>query len=363
MPDEILTDHPKRYRAMFVESGNPAHSIADSQRMREALQALELLVVIDVAMTETARPAHYVLPAASQFEKAEATFFNFEFPRKVFHLRHPILEPLPGKLVEPEIHARLAEAMGYLVPEKLAPLHEAALKVGRHTPRRSLRRLRQIPSSRTPHGAIQSPGPRSTSTCPPASRPSRRRAQHRITRRVGARRFRAHPPLTGPGQYSRRTMRRTRFDQDVCPIARTTDLLGDWWTPMVLRTVLFGVCRFEDLQTSLGVSRTTLTQRLNRLVDEGMLERVQYQPNPPRFEYLPTQKGREFFDVLAAMWTWGDRWMFDGGPAGKGPPLRFADRESGDTTVPIVVDARSRDPIDVGRIRVRRKPRPTGTND
>ena len=132
---------------------------------------------------------------------------------------------------------------------------------------------------------------------------------------------------------------------------------------MVLRTVLFGVCRFEDLQTSLGVSRTTLTQRLNRLVDEGMLERVQYQPNPPRFEYLPTQKGREFFDVLAAMWTWGDRWMFDGGPAGKGPPLRFADRESGDTTVPIVVDARSRDPIDVGRIRVRRKPRPTGTND
>ena len=126
VPDEILTDHPKRYRAMFVESGNPAHSIADSQRMREALQALELLVVIDVAMTETARLAHYVLPAASQFEKAEATFFNFEFPGNVFHLRHPILEPLPGTLVEPEIHARLVEAMGYLAPDKLAPLHEAA---------------------------------------------------------------------------------------------------------------------------------------------------------------------------------------------------------------------------------------------
>ena len=126
VPDEILTDHPDRYRAMFVESGNPAHSIADSQRMREALQALELLVVVDVAMTETARLAHYVLPAASQYEKAEATFFNFEFPGNVFHLRHPILEPLPGTLVEPEIHARLAEALGYLAPEKLAPLHEAA---------------------------------------------------------------------------------------------------------------------------------------------------------------------------------------------------------------------------------------------
>jgi anaerobic selenocysteine-containing dehydrogenase len=126
VPDEILTDHPKRYRAMFVESGNPAHSIADSQRMREALAALELLVVIDVAMTETARLAHYVLPAASQFEKAEATFFNFEFPANVFHVRQPLLDPLPGTLVEPEIHARLAEALGALPAEKLAPLHAAA---------------------------------------------------------------------------------------------------------------------------------------------------------------------------------------------------------------------------------------------
>ena len=78
--EEILTDHPDRYRAMLVESGNPAHSLADSRRMREALAALDLVVVIDVAMTETARLADYVLPAPSQFEKWEATFFNFEFP-------------------------------------------------------------------------------------------------------------------------------------------------------------------------------------------------------------------------------------------------------------------------------------------
>ena len=67
-----------------VESGNPAHSLADSQRMREALGSLEHLVVIDVAMTETARLAHYVLPVPSQFEKWEATFFNFDFPRNAF---------------------------------------------------------------------------------------------------------------------------------------------------------------------------------------------------------------------------------------------------------------------------------------
>ena len=124
--EEILTDHPARYRAMIVESANPAHSLADSQRFREALAALDLVVVIDVAMTETARLAHYVLPAATQYEKWEATFFNFEFPRNVFHLRAPLLEPPDGPLPEPEIHARLVEALGAVTDEDLAPLREAA---------------------------------------------------------------------------------------------------------------------------------------------------------------------------------------------------------------------------------------------
>ena len=124
--DEILTDHPRRYRAMLVESGNPAHSLADSKRMREALQALELVVVIDVAMTETARQAHYVLPAPTQFEKWESTFFNFDFPHNVFHLRKPVLTAPEGVLPEPEIHARLVEALGALRPEQLAPLRAAA---------------------------------------------------------------------------------------------------------------------------------------------------------------------------------------------------------------------------------------------
>jgi anaerobic selenocysteine-containing dehydrogenase len=126
IPDEILTDHPDRFRAMIVESGNPAHSLADSARMREALEALEFLVVIDVAMTETARLADYVLPVATQFEKYEATFFNFEFPANCFHLRHPILEPPPGVLTEPEIHARICEELGVVPGEAIEPLAEAA---------------------------------------------------------------------------------------------------------------------------------------------------------------------------------------------------------------------------------------------
>ena len=128
IPEEILTDHPKRYRAMLVESGNPVHSLADSQKMREALSSLELLVVIDIAMTETARLAHYVLPAPTQFEKYEATYFSMEFPHNYFHLRRPILEPLRDTLPEPEIHARLVEALGALTPDDLAPLAAAAEK-------------------------------------------------------------------------------------------------------------------------------------------------------------------------------------------------------------------------------------------
>jgi anaerobic selenocysteine-containing dehydrogenase len=124
--DEILTDHPRRYRAMLVESANPAHSLADSARMREAIAALELVVVIDVAMTETARLADYVLPAPTQFEKFEATFFNFDFPRNLFHLRRPVLPAPDGVLAEPEIHARLVEAAGALTEHDYAALRAAA---------------------------------------------------------------------------------------------------------------------------------------------------------------------------------------------------------------------------------------------
>jgi anaerobic selenocysteine-containing dehydrogenase len=125
IPDEILTDHPKRFRAAIVESTNPLHSLADSQRMRQAFDALDLVVVIDVAMTETARHAHYVLPASSQFEKWEATFFTLEFPDNVFQLRAPIFPPRPGTLAEPEIHRRLVRALGVLRDEDLQPLRDA----------------------------------------------------------------------------------------------------------------------------------------------------------------------------------------------------------------------------------------------
>ncbi len=126
VPQEIATDHPDRFRAMIVESSNPAHSLADSAACRAAFAQLELLVVVDVAMTETARLAHYVLPAASQFEKPEATFFNLEFPHNTFQLRHPLFEPVEGTLAEPEIWSRLVRALGVVDEADLAPLRRAA---------------------------------------------------------------------------------------------------------------------------------------------------------------------------------------------------------------------------------------------
>lgn len=114
LPDEILLAGERRIRAVIVDSTNPVLNYADSQAQVAAFKSLELLVVVDVAMTETARLAHYILPAASQFEKVEATGFNLEFPRNYFHLRQPLLQPLGEALPEPEIYTRMLEAMGLL---------------------------------------------------------------------------------------------------------------------------------------------------------------------------------------------------------------------------------------------------------
>src|SRR5687768_13140189 len=100
LPAEIDNALPNRLRALFVDSANPMVSAADTQAYERAFAKLELLVVVDVTMTETARHAHYILPAASQFEKWEATGFNLDFPKNGFHLRAPIFPALGESLPE-----------------------------------------------------------------------------------------------------------------------------------------------------------------------------------------------------------------------------------------------------------------------
>src|SRR5262249_2017281 len=90
-PAEVLTDHPDRLRAVWVDSNNTVNTGANTQRFEQALRALEFLVVVDVAMTETAALAHYVLPAAPQYATWEYTLFTFKFPPNYFHLRTPLI--------------------------------------------------------------------------------------------------------------------------------------------------------------------------------------------------------------------------------------------------------------------------------
>jgi anaerobic selenocysteine-containing dehydrogenase len=128
-PEAILADHPDRLRVAWIDSSNPANTAANTSAVERALLALDLCVVVDVAMTETAQLAHYVLPAASQYEKTEFTLFNFDFPTNYFHVRAPVLTPLEGTLTEPEIYTRLAQTIGILPSDDvLAPVREAALR-------------------------------------------------------------------------------------------------------------------------------------------------------------------------------------------------------------------------------------------
>jgi DNA-binding HxlR family transcriptional regulator len=123
-------------------------------------------------------------------------------------------------------------------------------------------------------------------------------------------------------------MRRTSFADMACSIARTLDVAGEWWSPLILRDVHLGITRFDELRRDLGISRKVLAERLERLVEQGALERRAYSEHPPRYDYLLTQKGRELVDILLAMVAWGDRWT-----AGKhGPPLLLRHGACGELT-------------------------------
>lgn len=132
--------------------------------------------------------------------------------------------------------------------------------------------------------------------------------------------------MSAGGGYAER-VRRTSFEDMNCSIARTLEVVGEWWSLLIVRDATLGVRRFDDFQQRLGISRNILTQRLNRLVEQGVLERVPYQDNPPRHEYRLTEKGRDLWVVLTAMREWGDKWApLPDGPAAELVHLRCGHR-------------------------------------
>ncbi|MFD7256385.1 winged helix-turn-helix transcriptional regulator [Streptomyces sp. NPDC059874] len=138
-------------------------------------------------------------------------------------------------------------------------------------------------------------------------------------------------------------MTRTPLSDVACSIARATDLFGDAWTALIMRDVLVGIRRFDELAEDLGLSRKTLAARLARLVEEGVLTRERYQAAPPREEYVATEKGRELYPVLLALMAWGDKWY--AGPAG--PPSRIRHDACGHVATPVVACDACREPLTV----------------
>lgn len=104
-----------------------------------------------------------------------------------------------------------------------------------------------------------------------------------------------------------------------CSLARTLEVVGDWWTPLILRDVYLGIDRFADLAQDLGLSRNLLTERLGGLVNNGILRRERYQERPPRDRYALTEAGQQLIPILVALTAWGDRWQTPEG----GPPIHF----------------------------------------
>lgn len=138
-------------------------------------------------------------------------------------------------------------------------------------------------------------------------------------------------------------MKRTSFSHTNCSIARALEVVGEWWTILVLREAFLGTRRFEDFQERLGIARNVLASRLRHLVRHGVLARSRYQERPSRHEYWLTDKGRDLFPVIVALMSWGDRWATPPG----GPPVVLSERTSGKPLAPRLVCGKTGKPIEL----------------
>tara|TARA_R110002110_G_scaffold78081_4_gene205014 strand:- start:11530 stop:12120 length:591 start_codon:yes stop_codon:yes gene_type:complete len=132
-------------------------------------------------------------------------------------------------------------------------------------------------------------------------------------------------PSTGKKAGAGKARARSKHDESAtCPIAATVSVVGDRWSILILRDLLLGLRRFDELVKSLGIATNILTDRLNKLSDEGLLTRKAYQSNPPRHEYKPTEAGEAFRQVIFAMAEWGKTWRME--PSGRTPVKYVSDR-------------------------------------
>jgi DNA-binding HxlR family transcriptional regulator len=142
-------------------------------------------------------------------------------------------------------------------------------------------------------------------------------------------------------------MRRKSFEDMQCPIARSLERVGEWWSILILRDAFQGFTRFHEFEESLGIAPNMLARRLQSLVEGGLLERRQCQENSERFEYVLTKRGRDFREVLFALVAWGNKHL-----APEGPSIVYVDRETGAVADPVMVDRASGRPLSHPSFRV-----------
>ncbi len=135
-------------------------------------------------------------------------------------------------------------------------------------------------------------------------------------------------------------MQRKSLGNMQCPIARSLERVGEWWSILILRDSFHGLRRFDEFEKSLGIAPNMLTKRLNGLVETGLLERRQYNDRPPRFEYLLTERGRDFRPVLQALLTWGNKHF-----APEGASVLIVNQETGQIAEPVMMDNVSGRPL------------------
>ena len=122
-----------------------------------------------------------------------------------------------------------------------------------------------------------------------------------------------------------------------CAVANTVEMVNDSWTILILRDAFLGVRRFDEFVNDLGIARNVLTDRLERLVANGMLETRLYQDRPPRYEYRLTEQGKDLFDVLMTLWSYGERWKPQPGVSGRASSMSVvATKRKPSLTAPIV---------------------------
>ena len=120
-------------------------------------------------------------------------------------------------------------------------------------------------------------------------------------------------------------MLRNDYDSQVCSIAGALEVVGERWSLLIVRDILLGLRRFDELQANLGIARNVLQTRLERLLENGVLERRRYQERPERFEYLLTEKGLDLWPAIVALMNWGDRYA----PPTGGPPVVITHKDCG----------------------------------